>query len=156
MTMHRPRLILGILALGLLLAGCADKGKPVKVSGTVYGPDGNPLPVAAMIIFQPLQNGRPASGTICDDGSFILTTYDSGDGALPGKYKVVVRLAAMVEDDPQIAHERLVDMDKREKLEPPAPPPLIHPNYTDPVRTPLTQEVPPSGEVKIHLHEDGT
>jgi hypothetical protein len=156
MAMHRRHLYLGILAVGLLLPGCADKGKPVKVSGSVYGPDGNPLPVAAMIIFQPLENGRPASGTIYSDGSFTLTTFESGDGALPGKYKVVVRLAAMVEDDPQKAHERLVDMDQRQRIEPPAPPPLIHPNYTDPVKTPLTQEVPPSGEVEIHLHQDGT
>jgi hypothetical protein len=148
---------LGILALGLLLPGCGDKGKTVKVTGTVYGPDGGPLPEAAIVIFQPIEpDGRPAQGVIYDGTSFSLTTYESEDGALPGKYKVIVRPAEMVENDPRKAHARLVDMTAQAAVEPRRIKSVIHPNYTDPNKTPLTQEVPPSGAVEIHLNKDGT
>jgi hypothetical protein len=150
---------LGILALGLLLPGCSEKPKTVKVSGKVYGPDGKEgLPAAAEIVFQPTESGRPATGIIYDDGSFRLTTFENGDGALPGRYKVVIRLVEFVdrENNPAKLHAKLVDMTGQRAVERKQLPDIIHPNYLDPVRTPLTQEVPASGEVEIHLNKDGT
>jgi hypothetical protein len=156
-AMHLRRLFLGILALGLLVPGCSEKSKLVKVSGIVYGPDGKEgLGVHAVIIFQPTESGSPATGIIYDDGRFSLTTFAHDDGALPGKYKVVIRLADSMDTDPVKAHKRLVNMDKKEAVDPKKRAPLIHPNYLDPVRTPLTQDVPTSGEVQIHLNKDGT
>ncbi len=40
--------------------------------------------------FEPEDFGRPASGPIQPDGSFILTTRQSGDGVVPGHHRVTV------------------------------------------------------------------
>ena len=37
-----------------------------------------------------LETGRAARGKIDQDGRFELTTFNEGDGALPGDYKVTV------------------------------------------------------------------
>jgi hypothetical protein len=159
-AMRLRRLCLAILALGLLVPGCSEKSKTIKVSGKVYGPDGNAgLPVAAEIIFQPTEGGgRAATGIIYDDGSFHLGTSEPEDGALPGKYKVVIRLVDFVdrENNPAKVHAKLVDMTGMKSVQRKKRPDVIHPNYLDPGKTPLSQEVPTSGEVEIHLNKDGT
>jgi hypothetical protein len=70
------------------LVGCGD-GRParVPVSGVVLL-DGQPLK-RGFVKFVPT-NGRPSLGNIGDDGSFALTCYDGGDGAIPGTHKVQV------------------------------------------------------------------
>ncbi|NLF71860.1 MAG: hypothetical protein GX575_22755 [Candidatus Anammoximicrobium sp.] len=80
-------------ALALLLSGCgggkADiepaKGKVVCGSGPV---------TAGTVTFVPLgepgkdTDGRPAIGAVGPDGTFVLTTYEDGDGAIVGKHRV--------------------------------------------------------------------
>ena len=68
--------------------GCGD-GRParVAVSGKVII-DGTPV-TRGSIKFVP-EHGRPSSGDIGPDGSFMLTCYDGKDGALPGKHRVQV------------------------------------------------------------------
>lgn len=47
-------------------------------------------PVAeGMITFLP-EHGRPAIGAIGPDGGYRLTTFETGDGAPPGKYTVTI------------------------------------------------------------------
>jgi hypothetical protein len=88
--MHLRDLMLGVLALALVAgAGCESKGKPVKVEGTVTL-DGKPLS-GASVTFNPVGGGRPSVGTTDSSGHFQLTTFNTGDGALPGDYKVTVR-----------------------------------------------------------------
>lgn len=72
-----------------MLAGCGGSGQleTALVQGTVKL-DGKPL-TQGMVIFSPLK-GRGASGAIQSDGTFSLTTYQSGDGALVGIHKVAV------------------------------------------------------------------
>jgi hypothetical protein len=72
----------------LALAGCGD-GRPtrVPVSGMVLI-DGQPLK-HGYVKFVPA-NGRPSVGTIGQDGSFTLTCFDGGDGAIPGTHRVQV------------------------------------------------------------------
>ena len=88
----------GGVALGLtiLLAGCGDSGiGGAKVSGkvTVAG-----QPVKDVIVtFAPETGGRPATGVTDASGYYSLATLAKGDGALPGKYKVVF---SMVQSDP--------------------------------------------------------
>ena len=98
-----------MLAVAILgIGGCSSKGpKMVKVSGTVKFRDGTALPVparerggSATIRFEPadMEGGsedasRPrkaASGAIKPDGSYEVTTVKSGDGVIPGRYKVAV------------------------------------------------------------------
>ena len=57
------------------------------VQGTVIY-NGKPLPYGT-VSFQP-EAGLPAIGTIQSDGSFTLTTYSTGDGAIIGSHKVAV------------------------------------------------------------------
>jgi len=61
------------------------------VSGTVSVGD---KPIAgADVTFHPADNekqGRPAFGKTNDAGEFTLSTYDDGDGAVPGEYKISI------------------------------------------------------------------
>ena len=88
----------GIAALTTLcLSGCGGDGatggaEVFSASGSVKM-FGSPLP-GATVAFAP-QDGQPtAIGTTDKDGNFVLTTYDYGDGAAEGKYKVVISKSA--------------------------------------------------------------
>ena len=72
------------------IAGCGGGGPPVQtvpVKGKITY-RGKPL-TKGTIHFEP-DYGRPAQGEIAFDGSFTLTTYASGDGAVPGAHRVSV------------------------------------------------------------------
>jgi hypothetical protein len=83
-----------LLSLSVVLTGCGDSGSGVdtaRVSGkvTVAGQS-----TANIIVsFVPEGGGRPASGTTDASGNYTLATYTSGDGAVPGKHKVVFSFA---------------------------------------------------------------
>jgi hypothetical protein len=51
--------------------------------------DGKPLGNAT-VIFHSASHSLSAQGTTGDDGRFVLTTFEQGDGAVEGKHKVVV------------------------------------------------------------------
>jgi hypothetical protein len=75
--------------LVLLAAGCGGPSRPetVALSGRVTY-QGKPV-TCGEIMFYPEQ-GRPAAGAIGPDGSYRLTTFVSGDGATPGRYRVTI------------------------------------------------------------------
>ena len=50
---------------------------------------GDPL-AGGKIQFEPQAAGREAFGTIQQDGTFTLSTYGEGDGAVPGSHRVLV------------------------------------------------------------------
>src|SRR5262245_29539592 len=79
-------LLAGILACAG--AGCRSPDKPVAVRGTVTL-DGQPVAGAA-VQFVPDGEGLPAIGETQADGTYALTTHEPGDGAVPGKYMVVI------------------------------------------------------------------
>lgn len=72
----------------LLLCGCGDDSGLIKVSGQVTL-DGKPLSNAG-VMFHPDAGGIPARGTTDQDGNFVLTTREDGDGATPGQNAVTV------------------------------------------------------------------
>jgi hypothetical protein len=79
------------MGLGFLLlpaCGCGD-GRPrrVPVSGRVLI-DEKPLKTGFLQVLP--QGNRPASGEIAPDGRFTLTTFEDGDGCVPGKHPVAV------------------------------------------------------------------
>lgn len=101
-------LVVGILAVGVLLGldGCGSgRPKTVRVTGTVTL-DGKPIEGANVTFYpetgeQPstgtspkdkkaLTGSRPATGTTDKEGQFTLKTFEEGDGALPGHYKVAI------------------------------------------------------------------
>src|SRR5262245_26572551 len=91
----RPRLISGaILAMGMtFLGGCGSGKIPVyPVSGQLLV-KGKPAE-GAFLVFHPKDGGGPESkrpyATTDAEGKFNVSTYDTGDGAPAGTYKVTV------------------------------------------------------------------
>lgn len=94
------RLAAGLCSVALLivLTGCSGGAKQAetgKVSGKVTH-EGKPVE-AGSITFAPITTGasadtgvatKPAGGAIKSDGSYVLTTYLDGDGAIVGRHKV--------------------------------------------------------------------
>jgi hypothetical protein len=84
-----------ILPCALLLTSCGS-GLPqtVPVSGCITF-DGQPPPAAGTVQFVPLEAAegfplRPASGAFGTDGEFEATTFEPGDGLMPGKYTLSI------------------------------------------------------------------
>ena len=70
-------------------AGCGpDRPATIAVSGTVTL-DGSPVE-GAVVGFTPAEGGRPATGTTDASGKFTLTTFEKGNGALPGRHTVTI------------------------------------------------------------------
>jgi hypothetical protein len=94
MRPRRRRLLAPTLALAVGLAGCgSDNGLNLaKVSGKVTF-KGQPVPFG-QIMFMPDDTkgttGPPALGNISGDGSYIMSTEESGDGAIVGYHKVSI------------------------------------------------------------------
>ncbi len=90
-TDRRPRPWITAVVLffaGLAAAGCGGRGVTlVPVSGVVEV-DGKPLATGAITVAP--ADGRPASSMIGPDGRFTLSTFEPGDGVMPGRHKVVV------------------------------------------------------------------
>lgn len=160
------------LAVLLLFTGCGDgRPKPVKVEGVVTL-DGKPVGSGVEISFIPEGGeGRGANGTTGAEGEFRLSTYSTGDGAVPGTYKVMVRyavasagqsdLAEVYKSDPASAYKKRSDMEAKAKagknLAPTAPKRVVIPaNYGD-AKTPLKQVIPPSElPLKLELRSSGS
>jgi hypothetical protein len=86
--------LIALLSLIALLGGCGGAGEGrLPVSGTVKNADGTvPTGESALVWFEPVAEGRAASGSIQEDGSFSLMTQTPGDGVAPGDYKVVLKI----------------------------------------------------------------
>ncbi len=94
-----------VLMVFTLLIGCGDSSPPVyKVTGTVTFNDA-PLPTGT-VLFVPKAGGPTAQGEIGPDGKYTLTTFRSGDGAVPGMHSVMV--TAMKDNGPTAGHTPLV------------------------------------------------
>jgi hypothetical protein len=121
----------------------------VAVQGTVKL-DGYPLAGASVHFVAQDPEGRDATGSTDEHGVFRLSSFRAGDGALPGKYKVVVSLPADVEGGPPAATPT-------EAQQSPGRVVVKHPTVTLPPRysradqTTLEQVVPPEGELVLEL-----
>jgi hypothetical protein len=78
-----------VLFSAMLIGGCGGGHQlstaPVRGKVTF-----NNRPVAsAQVIFTP-ERGRAATGQTGEDGSFVLSTYKNGDGAIIGHHRVTV------------------------------------------------------------------
>ena len=63
-------------------------GSTVPVKGKITY-QGKPIS-QGRIIFEPTDASRPAHGTINKDGTFELSTFKHGDGAVPGTHRITV------------------------------------------------------------------
>lgn len=134
------RIAAGVVGLAVLFAGCASDGRPkvVPVSGKVTQ-KGKPM-TQGEVMFTPT-GGVPgaavtvATGQIESDGSYRLTTFNTGDGAVPGKYKVTV--VSRSAGDEMMKMNKKADGTIAYKL----PPSAVASKYSSLDTTPLTYTV---------------
>ena len=152
----RARHVWLVIPLALALTGCGGK-RPVPVQG-VLTLEGTPV-TDATVVYMPdgPEGGRPATGFTAPDGKFELTTYKLHDGALPGKYRVLVRKTEAAKDPGAAARSALerakskVEEKSLHKAEKPPLPEAYAKFYT----TPLRSDVPATGVVTLELYKDG-
>jgi hypothetical protein len=82
------------LVVALVLVGCSkstdpNRPKTVPVTGTVTY-KGQPVEGALVTLSTTAAGGRGASGKTDAAGNITLTTFEAGDGALPGLYDVAI------------------------------------------------------------------
>jgi hypothetical protein len=88
------RCLLVAVAIGAAL-GCSRGPNLAPVRGTVTL-NGKPLPPCqGRISFHP-EKGRMATAPLEADGSFVLTTFEAGDGAIVGPHKVTIKATRIV------------------------------------------------------------
>ncbi|HLA84137.1 MAG TPA: hypothetical protein VJL29_05040 [Thermoguttaceae bacterium] len=89
-------------AVFLTPAGCGD-GRPARIpiSGQVLI-DGKPLTYGAIRVFP--EGARPATAQIDSDGRFTLSTFEPGDGVVPGTHQVMVFAAEILSATQQRWH----------------------------------------------------
>jgi hypothetical protein len=152
--------VLGVVWLGVL-CGCGTKpSNAIKVSGLVTL-DGAPVE-GAKVTYYPLSGDAPPFGVTDAKGHFELCTFDiktvkSIDGALPGEYKVTVEIPAPTGRSPiqdmEAEHTKGRAKPSAQKAKEVK---VLHANYADISKTPLTQTVPPQGAVELKLTKSGT
>ena len=93
MDTRRIVCIAGLLLATILVAGCGRSGpETIPIRGEVYfkGAPLKDVPQGLVHYIPKSPDGRQASGRLQPDGSFVLTTFQSGDGVMPGEYDIVV------------------------------------------------------------------
>jgi len=78
------------IAMGLSLVGCGSKNEraTAPVQGVVTF-KGKPLNTGSLL-FVPSGGGPTAQGNIRPDGTYTMTTYRDGDGAIVGSHDVII------------------------------------------------------------------
>ena len=96
-----------LLVLVALLTGCSDGSlKPIPVSGTVLV-DGQPAAGAEVAFFGTDEHLMVAEAPfpraiVAEDGTFTLSSFEPGDGAPAGDYRVTIVWKKSDSDDPEI------------------------------------------------------
>ena len=129
------------------VVGCGGAVVPVK--GTIKL-DGKPLAGASVQFVAQDPGGRDATGSTDAEGVFRLSSYRAADGALPGKYKVVVQLPLTSQGGaaaatPTEAQQGGTGTSGSKGLA------ILPARYSQPDQTTLEQVVPPAGEVVFEL-----
>lgn len=105
----------GWLAVGLLLGsavGCGPATGVHPVRGHVQAADGR-RPTFGVVELTADAGGRVASGLIQDDGTFRLSTFREGDGAVAGRHRVIVVQTVNTEHIPLEQHHHVLDVHPR-------------------------------------------
>ena len=131
----------------LILAGCGgsdpDRPETVSATGTITF-HGEPVEGATVTFVVESGEGRGATATTDDSGQFELTTFEPGDGAIPGNYKV--KISKTVPEGALSQEEADAYAEKGQ-----APPPIrakehLPTTYKDANLSGLTAEVKEDGE----------
>ena len=87
---------LSVVAMCFVLPGCSDQLRTYPVSGKVRFTTGGVVHVGTVEL-KSREHNVQARGQIQSDGSFTLTTYKDGDGAVAGIHDCVVVQFVMAE-----------------------------------------------------------
>lgn len=130
--------IFSALVLAWSGGGCARKTgmETAPVVGKVTY-RGKPVPTGT-VMFTP-EEGPAATGNIAPDGTYRLTTYREGDGAVIGRHKVTI---TALQDMGNVLPEQRS----------PTPPPLVPVKYLSAETSGLTAEVKPNVTNTIDFH----
>lgn len=145
-----------VLTLSLIISlfpgcGSGDRVEVYPTSGLVKFL-GEPMAGGGAISFIPLdgQVGKAAGGTIDSEGKFTMSTYDSDDGSMAGRFRVVIFQTTVEETetigdtDVEGAKDTLTEFSVPEAKRIP----LI---YADVATSPLTVEVKPEPTNELML-----
>jgi hypothetical protein len=87
-----------------MISGCGSSRVPVyPVSGTVVSEDGSPVRTGTVEL-ESRDHKLSATGSIREDGSFVLGTYTSNDGACAGEHRVIV--TQLIINDGTVQHTK--------------------------------------------------
>jgi hypothetical protein len=89
---YAQRIAICLITLSMIVTGgCAKKLKTYPVKGKVTFKDGSPL-TKGWVEFEPVdaEDKVNASGEIQADGTFVLGTLKTDDGAVAGRHRVIV------------------------------------------------------------------
>ena len=94
-------LFTGIVAI--VTVGCERGTAPVQ--GKVVFADNKAVAIELaefVITMESTEQKLSATGTIQPNGTFLLSTFEKGDGAMPGTYRVAITppIAALISDGP--------------------------------------------------------
>jgi len=150
--MDLGNLLAVVLLASVLGLGCggqqgADRPSACPVTGTVTH-NGQPVE-GATVAFQAASGSRGAVGVTDAAGKYTLTTYESGDGAVPGayqvtifKYKVEAGAAAVDESSPDYDAVALAEGEEQAA----GPENLLPAKYADPTTSDVTATVSEGGD----------
>ncbi|AGA30673.1 hypothetical protein [Singulisphaera acidiphila] len=131
---HRGFVLVSALVL-VTISGCGGRDKdelPAVAAAGKVTYKGSPVSKGTMY-FLP-DKGRPSTGII-KDGSFTLTTYTDGDGAVAGKHQVGV---LVTEEVPTKGGDFV-------------PKYLIPEKYSQPENSGIAIDIPPAGNTNIQI-----
>lgn len=142
-------LCVGSLVAACALVGCGDDGATdgqavFPVSGNVKM-SGSPL-ADATVAFVGDGEQPTATATTDADGNYELTTYESGDGAAEGNYKVVISKSPPVAASKQTESGGHAPESTTGHSAKPKSTELLPKQYTSSDDTPLTANVKSSGD----------
>jgi len=143
------RFVIPLILVALtVLSGCSRSGT-TAVEGQVLF-DGKPL-AGASIQFVAQGKGHDATAETDKDGHFVMSTFEPRDGMLAGSYKVVI-------SPPRGAADTTVYGSADDAMSAAAKKPVkkdsssgFPEKYTRADLTPLTQDVPVKGNLKLEL-----
>jgi hypothetical protein len=126
-----------LVLLPILFTACSQQRPAASVKGTVTF-DGKPLRFGS-VVFVPTEQGSTAQANLKSDGSFVLTTYQEGDGAVIGRHQVMIVALA---SEGALPSEELDDQTRFSRTGEPLPLESVIPEiYGDYRRSGLTANV---------------
>jgi hypothetical protein len=103
LRLNVPASLLMLSAAFTVLSGCggSDNLSVYPVKGKITF-EGQPMKGGGAISFVPTggQAGAQSGGEIKEDGTYELTTYQPGDGSIPGDFRVVITQVTVKEPTP--------------------------------------------------------